>query len=89
MFRVLLWLIEFILGDRIIEEVGLRMLDHSYALVTVLLVLARDEDPIVAKKAVSVGTAFYRSILEEMAMQVCTLSQVGYVVIRIYYFIFS
>ncbi|XP_048606822.1 uncharacterized protein LOC106384532 isoform X5 [Brassica napus] len=54
----------------IIEEVGLRMLDHSYALVTVLLVLARDEDPIVAKKAVSVGTAFYRSILEEMALQI-------------------
>ncbi|KAG2297743.1 hypothetical protein Bca52824_044412 [Brassica carinata] len=53
----------------IIEEVGLRMLDHSYVLVTVLLVLTRDEDPIVAKKAISVGAAFYCSILEEMAMQ--------------------
>lgn len=61
------------------------MLDHSYALVTVLLDLARDEDPIVAKKAISVGTAFYCSILEEMAMQVSTVSQFRYVVIQITY----
>lgn len=65
-------LIRFVLGDRIIEEVGLRMLDHSYVLLTVLLVLAKDEDPVVAKNAISVGTAFYCTILEEMAMQVRT-----------------
>lgn len=59
------------------------MLDHSDVLVTVLLVLAKDEDPVVAKKAVSVGTAFYCSILEEMAMQVRIVSQVGCVVLRI------
>ncbi|AAF24938.1 T22C5.2 [Arabidopsis thaliana] len=59
----------------IIEEVGLRMLDHSYVLVSVLLVLSRDEDPTVAKKSISVGTTFFCTILEEMAMQVHTFSQ--------------
>lgn len=62
------------------------MLDHSYVLVNVLLVLSRDEDPTVAKKSISAGTAFFCSILEEMAMQVHTVFQVGYVVIHIYCF---
>lgn len=64
----------------------MRILDHSYVLVNVLLVLLRDEDPIVAKKCISAGTTFFCSILEEMAMQVHTVSQVGYVFIRICYF---
>lgn len=62
------------------------MLDHSYVLVNVLLVLSRDEDPVVAKKSISAGTTFFCSILEEMAMQVYTVSQVGYVFTRICYF---
>lgn len=62
------------------------MLDQSYVLVTVLLVLSRDEDPTVAKKSISAGTTFFCRILEEMAMQVHTVSQVEYIVIYICYF---
>ncbi|CAL9216451.1 unnamed protein product [Arabidopsis halleri] len=53
----------------IIEEVGLRMLEHSYVLVSVLPVLAGDNDPTVAEKSISTGTTFFRSILEEMETQ--------------------
>jgi len=63
------------------------MLDHSYVLVSVLLVLSRDEDPTVAKKSISVGTTFFCTILEEMAMQVHTFSQVGYLVVLICIFV--
>lgn len=59
------------------------MLDHSYVLVSVLLVLSRDEDPTVAKKSISAGTTFFCNILEEMALQVHTVSQVGYLVVCI------
>ncbi|KAL9857838.1 putative armadillo-like helical, symplekin/Pta1 [Arabidopsis thaliana] len=64
----------------IIEEVGLRMLEHSYVLVSVLIHLVGDNDPTVAEKSISTGTTFFRSILEKMETQVHTVSQVGYLV---------
>ncbi|KAG7647725.1 Armadillo-type fold [Arabidopsis thaliana x Arabidopsis arenosa] len=53
----------------IIEEVGLRMLEHSYVLVSVLIHLVGDNDPTVAEKSISTGTTFFRSILEKMETQ--------------------
>ncbi|KAL9307480.1 putative symplekin/Pta1 [Arabidopsis thaliana] len=64
----------------IVEEVGLRMLEHSYVLVSVLIHLVGDNDPTVAEKSISTGTTFFRSILEKMETQVHTVSQVGYLV---------
>ena len=73
----------FLLDGRIIEEVGLRMLEHSYVLVSVLIHLVGDNDPTVAEKSISTGTTFFRSILEKMETQVHTVSQVGYLVVCI------
>ncbi|XP_010556505.2 PREDICTED: uncharacterized protein LOC104825811 [Tarenaya hassleriana] len=53
----------------IIEKVGLRMMEHSYVLVGVLLALLRDNDPVVAKQSISSGTKFFCSVVEEMALQ--------------------
>ncbi|GAV57985.1 DUF3453 domain-containing protein/Symplekin_C domain-containing protein [Cephalotus follicularis] len=56
-------LIEFI------GEIGLRALEHSTIFMPVLLAYLRDSDPTVAKQTIICGTHFFRSVLEEMALQ--------------------
>ncbi|XP_021722508.1 uncharacterized protein LOC110689995 [Chenopodium quinoa] len=51
------------------EEVGLRVLEHSYMQVPVLLAQLKDEDPGVACQAFVSGTKFFYSTLQELARQ--------------------
>ena len=53
-----------------IEEIGLRAMENSSILVSVLLVFLRDGDSIVAKQSIVSGTKFFCSALEELALQV-------------------
>ncbi|XP_021717692.1 uncharacterized protein LOC110685469 [Chenopodium quinoa] len=51
------------------EEVGLRVLEHSYMQVPALLAQLKDEDPGVACQAIVSGTKFFYSTLQELAQQ--------------------
>ncbi|KAJ8453396.1 hypothetical protein Cgig2_008280 [Carnegiea gigantea] len=53
----------------VIEEIGLRALEHSSVLMPVLLVLLKDEDHSVACQCIISGMKFFCAILEEMAWQ--------------------
>lgn len=53
----------------VIEEIGLRTLEHSAVLMPVLLVLLKDEDHSVACQCIISGMKFFCAILEEMAWQ--------------------
>ncbi|XP_034676267.1 uncharacterized protein LOC117907037 isoform X6 [Vitis riparia] len=52
-----------------IEEIGLKAMEHSSILVSVLLVFLRDGDSIIAKQSIVSGTNFFCSVLEELALQ--------------------
>lgn len=56
--------------DRVVEEVGLKAMELSSVLMSVLLALVRDGDSIVAKQCIVSGTNFFCSVLEELALQV-------------------
>ncbi|CAN0921925.1 hypothetical protein LINGRAHAP2_LOCUS32843 [Linum grandiflorum] len=53
----------------IIEELGMKAMEHFHLLVPVLLVLLRDADPIIARESVASGIHFFCAVLEEMAFQ--------------------
>lgn len=53
----------------VIEEIGLRALEHSSVLMPVLLALLKDEDDSVACQCIISGMKFFCAILEEMAWQ--------------------
>ncbi|KAF8024715.1 hypothetical protein BT93_F1786 [Corymbia citriodora subsp. variegata] len=52
-----------------IEELGLKMLEHSCVLMPVLLAFLRDVDSMVAKQSIISGTKIFCRVLEEMAVQ--------------------
>ncbi|XP_030455092.2 uncharacterized protein LOC115676348 [Syzygium oleosum] len=52
-----------------IEELGLKMLEHSCVLMPVLLAYLRDVDSVVAKQCIISGTKIFCRVLEEMAVQ--------------------
>ncbi|KAL2895454.1 Symplekin [Bienertia sinuspersici] len=53
----------------VMDDIGLRMLEHSSMLMPVLLSLLKDEDPGVARQAIVIGMKFFYSILQELAQQ--------------------
>lgn len=53
----------------VIQEVGLKALEHSRILMPVLLTLLKDENPLVAKQSIIAVTNFFCSTLEELALQ--------------------
>lgn len=56
--------------DRVVEEIGLKAIEHSPVLIPVLLTFLKDSDSIVARQSIVVGTHLFCSVLEEMALQV-------------------
>lgn len=56
--------------DRVVEEVGLKAMELSSVLLSVLVALVRDGDSIVAKQCIVSGTNFFCRVLEELALQV-------------------
>jgi hypothetical protein len=56
--------------DRVVEEVGLKAMELSSVLMSVLVALVRDGDSIVAKQCIVSGTNFFCSVLEQLALQV-------------------
>ncbi|KAK3425687.1 hypothetical protein EUGRSUZ_F02175 [Eucalyptus grandis] len=52
-----------------IEELGLKMLEHSCVLMPVLLAFLRDVDSMVAKQSIISGTKIFCRVLEEMTVQ--------------------
>ena len=57
-----------------IEEIGLKAMEHSSVFMPVLLALLKDVEPTVARQSIVVGTKFFCSVLEELALQVSSLS---------------
>ena len=55
---------------RIIEDIALKVMDHSSILVPVLVAFLRDVDSDVVRQSIVSGTNFFCSVLEEMALQV-------------------
>lgn len=55
---------------RIIEEVGLKAMEHCSVLIPVLLAFMKDPDPLIARQSVVSLTRFFCGVLEEMALQV-------------------
>ena len=55
---------------RVIEEAGLKVLEHSAILMPVLLSLLKDADPVVARQSIVSGSKFFYAVLEDIAMQV-------------------
>ncbi|XP_074263726.1 uncharacterized protein LOC141586415 [Silene latifolia] len=53
----------------VIEEMGLRVLEHSLLLLPVLLALSKDGDPDVSYQAIATGTKFFSALLEELTRQ--------------------
>lgn len=56
--------------DSAIEEIGLKALEHSSVFMPVLLALLKDVEPSVARQSIVIGTNFFCSVLEELALQV-------------------
>lgn len=52
-----------------IEEIGLKALEHSSVFMPVLLALLKDVEPSVARQSIVIGTNFFCSVLEELALQ--------------------
>ena len=57
-----------------IEEIGLKAMEHSSVFMPVLLALLKDVEPTVARQSIVIGTKFFCSVLEELALQVSSLS---------------
>uniref|UniRef100_A0A251IQD5 Symplekin n=1 Tax=Manihot esculenta TaxID=3983 RepID=A0A251IQD5_MANES len=53
----------------IIEEVGLKAMEHCSVLIPVLLAFMKDPDPLIARQSVVSLTRFFCGVLEEMALQ--------------------
>ncbi|KAH9609014.1 hypothetical protein KSS87_020563 [Heliosperma pusillum] len=54
----------------VIEETGLKVLEHSLLLLPVLLALSKDGDPGVNQQSIATGTKFFSALLEELIRQV-------------------
>ncbi|KAM4087276.1 hypothetical protein ACJW30_10G166100 [Castanea mollissima] len=53
----------------LIEEIGLKAMEHSSVFMPVLLALLKDVEPTVARQSIVIGTKFFCSVLEELALQ--------------------
>ncbi|KAL8159152.1 hypothetical protein V2J09_000689 [Rumex salicifolius] len=53
----------------VMEEVGLKGLEHSAILMPVLFSLIKDPEPIVARQSIVSGIKFFYAVLEDIAMQ--------------------
>ncbi|KAK4742635.1 hypothetical protein SAY87_000636 [Trapa incisa] len=60
----------------IVEEIGLKAMEHAAILMPVLLTLVRDADQVVASQSIISGTKLFSSVLEEMTMQMHRLGRV-------------
>ncbi len=60
--------------DSAIEEIGLKALEHSSVFMPVLLALLKDVEPSVERQSIVIGTNFFCSVLEELALQVFSLT---------------
>eukprot|EP01018_Ginkgo_biloba_P004266 Gb_23976 [translate_table: standard] len=54
---------------QMIEEIGLKYLEHLPEMVPVLMSFLRDDTPAVARQAVTTGTKLFRNTLEHVALQ--------------------
>lgn len=61
-------------AGRIIEEIGLKEMEHCCVLLPVLLAFLKDTDPIISRQSIVSGTHLFCGVLEEMALQVFLLS---------------
>ena len=55
---------------RVIEDIGLRAMEHSPLLMSVLLASLKDEDSIVAGQSITSGQKLFCGALREMTLQV-------------------
>ncbi|XP_016647720.1 PREDICTED: uncharacterized protein LOC103319410 isoform X2 [Prunus mume] len=53
----------------VVEEIGLKAMEESSVLMSVLLEFLKDNDSIVARQSIVSGTNFFVSVLEEMTLQ--------------------
>ncbi|XP_021832136.1 uncharacterized protein LOC110772068 [Prunus avium] len=53
----------------VVEEIGLKAMEESSVLMSVLLEFLKDSDSIVARQSIVSGTNFFVSVLEEMTLQ--------------------
>ncbi|KAG9138554.1 hypothetical protein Leryth_012902 [Lithospermum erythrorhizon] len=53
----------------VIEAIVKDGLAHSSILMSILLTLLKDHDPLVAKQAIATGTNIFSSVLEELTLQ--------------------
>ncbi|XP_024026605.1 uncharacterized protein LOC21408219 isoform X1 [Morus notabilis] len=53
----------------LVEEIGLKAMEHSSVLMPVLLTLLRDDDSAVAKQSIVSGSIIFCCVLEEMTLQ--------------------
>lgn len=60
--------------DRVIEEIGLRAMEESSVLMSVLLAFLRDSDSVVARQSIVSGTNVFVGVLEELTLQVALSS---------------
>lgn len=58
------------MAGSLVEEIGLKAMEHSSVLMPVLLTLLRDDDSNVAKQSIVSGSNIFCCVLEEMAFQV-------------------
>ncbi|KAL1310240.1 hypothetical protein HN51_052882 [Arachis hypogaea] len=54
---------------QLIEEIGFKAVDHSPALVSILLTFLRDADPIIVKQSIVSGTNIFCNVFVEMIVQ--------------------
>ncbi|KAF2323897.1 hypothetical protein GH714_003802 [Hevea brasiliensis] len=54
---------------KIIEEIGLKAMEHCSVLIPVLLAFMKDTDPLVARQSIISCTHIFCAVLEEMALQ--------------------
>ncbi|XP_070670887.1 uncharacterized protein [Malus domestica] len=53
----------------VIEEVGMKAMEESSVLMSVLLAFLKDSDSIIARQSIVSGTNFFVTVLEEMTLQ--------------------
>ena len=56
--------------DRLMEELGLKVMEQSSLLMPAFLMLLKDDVLFVVRQSIVSGTNFFCSVLEEMALQV-------------------
>ncbi|XP_034199379.1 uncharacterized protein LOC117614614 isoform X5 [Prunus dulcis] len=66
----------------VVEEIGLKAMEESSVLMSVLLEFLKDSDSIVARQSIVSGTNLFVSVLEEMTLQVSSLSLCLFVHLR-------